>query len=79
MSFPERLKSRKLLMTIFGFATMFVTQIFRIPHEVVDTIMKAVEILVPTYVGSQGIVDGTLNIVRAVQASAKPKKRISKK
>ena len=66
MSIPERLKSRKLFMTMLGFGVTSILSILKFPHELIHVVSQTIEILVPTYVGSQGIVDATLHVANAL-------------
>ena len=66
MSIPNRLKSRKFWMTLLGFGIMGITNLLKLPTDLVHMIYKGVEILVPTYVGTQGLVDGTLSVMSAL-------------
>ncbi len=58
MSIPKPLKSRKLWLTILGFGVTLVTNMLNLPAALVHNITNVIELLVPTYVGAQGFVDG---------------------
>ena len=60
----DRLKSRKFWMTLVGLGTIIATEFLGVKSEIAHSIAKAIEILVPVYVGSQGFVDGTLNMLK---------------
>ena len=73
MTIPSRLKSRKLFMTLLGFGMTTLLTVFQFPHELIHVISKTIEILVPTYVGSQGIVDATLHVATAINDATSDK------
>ena len=60
----ERLKSRKFWMTLVGLGTIVATELLGVGAEVAHTIAKAIEILIPVYVGSQGVVDSSVNLLK---------------
>jgi len=53
----EKLKSRKLWMAIGGLLIVMATEWLNISPEVADKLIGAVIIIVPAYIGGQGIVD----------------------
>jgi len=53
----EKLKSRKLWMAIGGLLVVMATEWLNISPEVADKLIGAVIIIVPAYIGGQGIVD----------------------
>ena len=53
----EKLKSRKLWMAIGGLLTVAATEFLNLSPELADQIVSAVIIIVPAYIGGQGIVD----------------------
>ena len=77
MNIPERLRSRKLFMTLLGFGMTSLLTVFNFPHVLIHAISTTIEILVPTYVGSQGIVDATLHIANAINSATSDKKKES--
>ena len=53
----EKLKSRKLWMAIGGLLVVMATEWLNISPDVADKLIGAVIIIVPAYIGGQGIVD----------------------
>ena len=53
----EKLKSRKLWIAIGGLLTVAATEFLNLSPELADQIVSAVIIIVPAYIGGQGIVD----------------------
>jgi hypothetical protein len=53
----EKLKSRKLWMAIGGLLTVMATEWFNLSPELSEQVIGAVIIIVPAYIGGQGIVD----------------------
>ena len=53
----EKLKSRKLWVAIGGLLTVMSTEWLKVSPELADRIIGAVVIIVPAYIGGQGIVD----------------------
>ena len=53
----EKLKSRKLWMAIGGLLTVMSTEWLNLSPEVAEQVIGAVVIIVPAYIGGQGIVD----------------------
>jgi hypothetical protein len=53
----EKLKSRKLWMAIGGLLTVAATEWLNLSPELTDQVVGAVIIIVPAYIGGQGIVD----------------------
>ena len=53
----EKLKSRKLWMAIGGLLVVMATEWLNISPDVADKLSGAVIIIVPAYIGGQGIVD----------------------
>lgn len=53
----EKLKSRKLWMAVGGLLIVMATEWLNISPEVADKLIGAVIIIVPAYIGGQGIVD----------------------
>jgi len=53
----EKLKSRKLWMAIGGLLTVMATEWLNLSPEVAEQVIGAVVIIVPAYIGGQGIVD----------------------
>jgi len=53
----EKLKSRKLWMAIGGLLTVAATEWFNLSPELTEQVVSAVIIIVPAYIGGQGIVD----------------------
>ena len=53
----EKLKSRKLWMAIGGLLVVMATEWLNVSPEVADKLIGAVIVIVPAYIGGQGIVD----------------------
>ena len=53
----EKLKSRKLWMAIGGLLTVMATEWFNLSPEVTENLSGAVMVIVPEYIGGQGLVD----------------------
>ena len=53
----EKLKSRKLWMAIGGLLVVMATEWLNLSPEVADKLIGAVIVIVPAYIGGQGIVD----------------------
>jgi len=53
----EKLSSRKLWMALGGLLTVAATEWLNLSPELTDQIVGAVIIIVPAYIGGQGIVD----------------------
>lgn len=53
----EKLKSRKLWMAIGGLLTVMATEWMNLSPQLTEQIVGAVIIIVPAYIGGQGIVD----------------------
>jgi len=53
----EKLKSRKLWMAIGGLLTVMATEWFNLSPEVTENLIGAVMVIVPAYIGGQGLVD----------------------
>ena len=53
----EKLKSRKLWMAIGGLLTVAATEWLNLSPQLTEQIVGAVIIIVPAYIGGQGIVD----------------------
>ena len=53
----EKLKSRKLWMAIGGLLIVLATEWLNLSPEVAEKVIGAVVIIVPAYIGGQGIVD----------------------
>ena len=53
----DKLKSRKLWMAIGGLLTVAATEWLNLSPELTEQIIGAVVIIVPAYIGGQGIVD----------------------
>jgi hypothetical protein len=53
----EKLKSRKLWMAIGGLLTVAATEWLNLSAELTEQVVGAVIIIVPAYIGGQGIVD----------------------
>ena len=53
----EKLKSRKLWMAVGGLLTVMATEWFNLSPELSEQVIGAVIIIVPAYIGGQGIVD----------------------
>jgi|TARA_R100001244_G_scaffold53426_1_gene46376 hypothetical protein len=53
----EKLKSRKLWMAIGGLLTVMATEWLNLSPELSEQVIGAVIIIVPAYIGGQGIVD----------------------
>ena len=53
----EKLKSRKLWMAVGGLLTVAATEWLTLSPNLPDQIVSAVIIIVPAYIGGQGIVD----------------------
>ena len=53
----EKLKSRKLWMAIGGLLTVMTTEWLNLSPELSEQVIGAVIIIVPAYIGGQGIVD----------------------
>ena len=53
----EKLQSRKLWMAIGGLLTVMATEWLNMSPEVAEQVIGSVVIIVPAYIGGQGIVD----------------------
>jgi putative flippase GtrA len=53
----EKLKSRKLWMAIGGLLIVLATEWLNLSPDVAEKVIGAVVIIVPAYIGGQGIVD----------------------
>ena len=53
----DKLKSRKLWMSIGGLLTVLATEWLNLSPEVAENVIGAVIIIVPSYIGGQSIVD----------------------
>ena len=53
----EKLKARKLWMAIGGLLTVMATEWLNLSPELSEQVIGAVIIIVPAYIGGQGIVD----------------------
>ena len=53
----ENLKSRKLWMAIGGWLMVMATEWLNLSPDVAEKVIGAVVIIVPAYIGGQGIVD----------------------
>ena len=53
----EKLKSRKLWMAIGGLLVVMATEWLNVSPEVADKLIGAVIVIVPAYIGGQGLVD----------------------
>ena len=53
----EKLKSRKLWVAIGGLLSVMSTEWLKVNPDMADKIISAVVIIVPAYIGGQGIVD----------------------
>ena len=53
----EKLKSRKLWMAIGGLLAVMATEWLNLSPDVAEQVIGAVVIIVPAYIGGQGIVD----------------------
>jgi len=53
----EKLKSRKLWVAIGGLLAVMSTEWLKVSPDLADKIISAVVIIVPAYIGGQGIVD----------------------
>ena len=53
----EKLKSRKFWMAIGGLLTVAATEWLNLSPELTEQVVSAVIIIVPAYIGGQGIVD----------------------
>ena len=56
----EKLKSRKLWMAIGGLLTVAATEWLNLSPNLTEQIVSAVIIIVPAYIGGQGIVDAMM-------------------
>jgi len=59
----EKLKSRKLWMAIGGLLTVAATEWLNLSPELTEQVVSAVIIIVPAYIGGQGIVDAVKEYV----------------
>ncbi len=59
----EKLKSRKLWMAIGGRLTVAATEWLNLSPELTEQVVSAVIIIVPAYIGGQGIVDAVKEYV----------------
>ena len=62
----SKIKSRKFWMTLIGLFTVVATEFCGVPSQVAHTVARAIEMLVPIYVGSQGLVDSARHVARIV-------------
>ena len=53
----EKLKSRKLWMAIGGLLIVLATEWLNLSPDVAEKVIGAVVVIVPAYIGGQGIVD----------------------
>ena len=53
----EKLKSRKLWMAIGGLLIVIATEWLNLSPDVAEKLIGAVVVIVPSYIGGQGIVD----------------------
>lgn len=53
----EKLKSRKLWVAIGGVLTVMATEWLKLSPELAEQVIGAVMVIVPAYIGGQGIVD----------------------
>ena len=53
----EKLKSRKLWVAIGGLLTVMSTEWLKVNPDMAEKIIGAVVVIVPAYIGGQGIVD----------------------
>jgi len=61
----EKLKSRKLWMALGGLLTVAATEWLNLSPELTEQVVGAVIIIVPAYIGGQGIVDATKEFASA--------------
>mgnify|MGYP003138751175 FL=1 len=59
----EKLKSRKLWMAIGGLLTVAATEWLNLSPELTEQVVSAVIIIVPAYIGGQGIIDAVKEYV----------------
>ena len=59
----EKLKSRKLWMAIGGLLTVAASEWLNLSPELTEQVVSAVIIIVPAYIGGQGIVDAVKEYV----------------
>ena len=59
----EKLKSRNLWMAIGGLLTVAATEWLNLSPELTEQVVSAVIIIVPAYIGGQGIVDAVKEYV----------------
>ena len=57
ISMKEKLKSRKLWMAVGGLLTVCATEWLNLDPKLADSLIGAVVIIVPAYIGGQSIVD----------------------
>ncbi len=65
----DKLKSRKLWVAIGGLLSVFAVEWANVSADMADKIIAAIVVIVPSYIGGQGIVDA----VKEYVAAAKPK------
>tara|TARA_R100000808_G_scaffold4272_2_gene14290 strand:- start:17540 stop:17734 length:195 start_codon:yes stop_codon:yes gene_type:complete len=53
----DKLKSRKLWVAIGGLLMVMATEWFNLSPDVADKVIGAIVVIVPAYIGGQGIVD----------------------
>jgi len=67
----EKLKSRKLWVAIGGLLAVMATDWLKVSPEMADRIIGAVVVIVPAYIGGQGIVDAVKEYASGAKSPAK--------
>ena len=67
----EKLKSRKLWVAIGGLVLVMATEWANIKPEMAEKIIAAIVVIVPAYIGGQGVVDAVKEYVASNKTTRK--------
>jgi hypothetical protein len=67
----EKLKSRKLWVAIGGLVMVMATEWTNVSPEMAEKIITAIVVIVPAYIGGQGVVDAVKEYVAAQKTTRK--------
>ena len=67
----EKLKSRKLWVAIGGLISVFAVEWANISADLADKIIGAIIVIVPSYIGGQGLVDAVKEYVSSQRTTRK--------
>jgi hypothetical protein len=67
----EKLKSRKLWVAIGGLVLVMATEWANVSPEMAEKIISAIVVIVPAYIGGQGVVDAVKEYVAAQKTTRK--------